>query len=90
MRHGRIQTELFQKNRGVVGEVFGPVSCYSCDNVHDYGIDIKGQTPLGKLINVGTIEITESDGSIQEIPSTVTVCENCLEDLLEAKRIQEE
>jgi len=90
MRDETIQTELFQKNRGVVGEAFGSVSCYSCDNVHGYGIDIKGQTPLGELLDIGTIKITNSDGSTQEIPDTETVCENCLEDLLEAKRIQEE
>jgi len=90
MNDNRIKTEIFQKNRGVSGENFGPMMCYSCNQIKNYTVDIVGNTPLGELINVGTVEVMDKCGSPREVPATEAVCETCLEDLLEAKRLEEQ
>ena len=85
----QVDSYLFSEHQGIVGENFGFAKCASCGDMSDYGVDIVGDTPLGDLLNVGTVDIDTETG-VETVPDTDTICEPCLEHLLEAKAMREQ
>jgi len=87
--NGEVDSHLFSEHQGIVGENFGFAKCASCGGVSDYGVIIVGDTPLGDLLNLGTVEV-DTQAGVESVRDTSTLCEPCLEHLLEAKAMSEQ
>jgi hypothetical protein len=82
-----ISSEVFSENSGAVGETFGMLTpCDSCDKRKIHGVDIVGDTVLGDLLGLGGVEVDIEMGGTATVPERQTICDECFQHLLQAKK----
>ena len=84
-----VEWEVFE-HEGVIGSTFyHPLGCDSCGKYNEELFDVIAGSDLGDLLNLDEeyFEI-ETPGGVEPGGEVANICDECLDHLLEAKKMQ--